>query len=59
MAETTLTYRIWQDDMVWHWQLISPLDGVMASGVAPTSSHARSAAFDACLKHQRDESNLN
>jgi hypothetical protein len=54
MAEPTHTYRIWQNGMGWHWQLIANQNGVIAAGVAPTSTKARSAAFEACLERQHD-----
>jgi len=52
MADPTLKYRIWQRGMEWHWQVISfDKSEVLLSGVAATSSAARSAAFQYCLQH--------
>jgi hypothetical protein len=55
MAEPTLTYRIWQDDMVWFWELFSNRDEVIASGSSPSSAGARSGAFQACIERQHPE----
>ena len=49
MAKPTLTYRIWQRAMEWHWQLFDQ-KRVLASGIETSSVAARTAAFDYCLK---------
>jgi len=49
MAEPTLNYRIWQRGLEWHWQVMSDLKRVLASGVAQSSAAARVAAFKYAL----------
>jgi hypothetical protein len=52
MAEPTLDYRIWQRGIDWHWQVMTKLRHVLASGVASGSAAARVAAFKFCLRHE-------
>ena len=55
MAEPTLEYRIWQNGMNWHWQVMEVMDDApqfLASGVAESSRAARTAAFKYCLKQE-------
>ena len=55
MSRPTLTYRIWQCGIQWHWQLMSEdRKEVLRSGTANASSAARSAAFTYCLEHPSD-----
>jgi len=62
MAEPEYEYRIWQHDAKWHWQVLTMAhqvvwgaQQVLASGVAPSSIMARSAAFTFCLRRQAGE----
>jgi hypothetical protein len=48
MAEPILEYRIWQRGAEWHWQVMSDLHDVLASGMANSSAAARIAAFRYC-----------
>jgi hypothetical protein len=52
MTEPTLDYRIWQRGVEWHWQVMTRLSQVLASGIANGSSAARVAAFRFCLHHE-------
>ena len=38
MAEPILEYRIWQRGAEWHWQVMSDLHDVLASGIANSSA---------------------
>jgi hypothetical protein len=52
MDEPTLQYRIWQRGMEWHWQVMSDLPNILASGIATSSVAARTAALSFCLDRQ-------
>jgi hypothetical protein len=52
MTEPTLDYRIWQCGVEWHWQVMTKLRQVLASGIANGSAAARIAAFKFCLRHE-------
>lgn len=54
MAEPILEYRIWQRGAEWHWQVMSNLKDVLASGIANSSAAARIAAFNYCHESQGD-----
>jgi hypothetical protein len=55
MADQKLDYRIWRHGTVWRWQVLQGWN-VLASGMEPTSSKARIAAFKYCqLREHGDE----
>ena len=55
MADQKLDYRIWRHGTVWRWQVLQGWN-VLASGMEPTSSKARIAAFKYCqLREHEDE----
>jgi hypothetical protein len=52
MAEPILEYRIWQRGAEWHWQVMSKLKDVLASGIANSSAAARIDALNYCHECQ-------